>query len=82
MKYAIIKVINGNYFIHAEGITNLSSAKTQFHGLCQTLWNAADVLNAYVMIADEQLDVVEGYKEYIHHEPVQPEPEAEPGEGE
>ena len=78
MKYAIIKVINGNYSIHAEGITNISSAKTQFHGLCQTLWNAADVLSAYVMIADEQLDVVEGYKEYIHHEPVQP----EQGEGE
>ena len=83
MKYAIIKVINGNYFVHAEGITELSAAKIQFHGLCQTLWNAPDVLNAYVMITDEQLDVVEGYKEYIHHDPVAteseptPEPEAE-----
>ena len=77
MKYAIIKVINGNYFIHAEGITNLDSAKMQFHGLCQTLWNAPDVITAYVMIADEQLDAVEGYKEFIHHEPVQTEPEAE-----
>lgn len=70
MKYAIIKVINGNYFIHAEGITSIESAKTQFHGLCQTLWNAPDVLTAYVMISDEQLDAVEGYKEFIHHEPV------------
>ena len=68
MVYSIVKVINSNYFIHAEGITDLSSAKTQFHGLCQTLWNAPDVITAYVMIADEQLDVVEGYKEYIHHE--------------
>lgn len=68
MKYAIIKAINGNYFIHAEGITELSSAKTQFHGLCQTLWNAPDVITAHVAIIDEQLDVVEGYKEYIHHE--------------
>lgn len=68
MKYAIIKVINGNYFVHAEGITELANAKTQFHGLCQTLWNAADVGSAYVMIVDEQLDVVEGYKEFIHHE--------------
>lgn len=70
MKYAIIKVINGNYFIHAEGITELSAAKVQYHGLCQTMWNAPDVFNAYVMIADEQLDCVEGYKEYIHHDPV------------
>ena len=68
MKYAIIKVINGNYFIHAEGITNLANAKTQYHGLCQTLWNASEVISAYVEIVNEQLDVVEGYKEYIHHD--------------
>lgn len=74
MKYAIIKVINGNYSVHAEGITEVSAAKVQFHGLCQTLWNAPDVITAEVMIADEQLDCVEGYREYIHHE-VQPEPE-------
>lgn len=70
MKYAIIKVVNGNYSIHAEGITTVESAKTQFHGLCQVLWNAPDVETAYVMIADEQLDAVEGYKEFIHHEAV------------
>jgi len=69
MKYAIIKVINGNYFIHAEGITDKAFAKTQFHGLCQTLWNAQDVITAEVMIVDEQLDCVEGYKEFITHEP-------------
>ena len=68
MKYAIIKVINSNYSIHAEGITDLSNAKTQFHGLCQTLWNAPDVITASVAIVDENLDIVEGYKEFIHHE--------------
>lgn len=75
--YALIKVVNGSYSIHAEGITDIAKAKTQFHGLCQTLWNATDVLDAYVMIADEQLDAVEGYKERIHHDP-QPEPTPEP----
>ena len=67
MKYAIVKVINGNYNIHAEGITDLSSAKTQFHGLCQTLWNASDVITAEVKIMDENLDCVEDYKEFISH---------------
>lgn len=67
MKYAVIKVINGNYFIHAEGLESVERAKVVYHGLCQTLWNADDVRSAYVMIADEQLDCVEGYKEYIHH---------------
>jgi hypothetical protein len=67
MKYAIIKVINGHYFVHAEGITVLTNAKTQFHGLCQTLWNASDVISATVKIVDENLDCVEDYKEYISH---------------
>jgi len=70
MKYAIIKVINGNYFIHAEGITDMVSAKTQFHGLCQSLWNASDVITAEVKIMDENLDCVEGYQEFIYHEEV------------
>ena len=67
MKYAIIKVINGNYAVHAEGITDVTAAKTQFHGLCQMLWNAPDVLSACVMITDENLDVVQGYREFISH---------------
>lgn len=65
MKYAIVKVINGNYSVHAEGITDVKNAKVQFHGLCQTLWNATDVITACAMIVDENLDVVEGYKEFI-----------------
>lgn len=77
MKYAIIKCINGNYSVHAEGITDLSAAKTQFHGLCQTLWNAPDVTTGEAAIVDEQLDVVEGYKEFIHHERVAQNPQTE-----
>lgn len=69
MKYAIIKVINGNYSVHAEGITVLANAKTNFHGLCQTLWNATDVITATVKIVDENLDCVEDYKEFITHDP-------------
>ena len=67
MKYAIIKVVNGNYSVHAEGITDVNNAKTQFHGLCQTLWNAPDVVTAEVKIVDENLDTVEDYKEFISH---------------
>ena len=77
MKYAIVKVINGSYSIHAEGFTDVASAKVNYHGLCQTLWNAPDVITAEVAIVDENLDAVEGYKEFIHHEltVVTPEPE-------
>ena len=68
MKYGIIKVVNGNYSIHAEGITDLSSAKVQYHSVCQTLWNAQDVLTACVMIVDEELLCVDGYREFIRHD--------------
>lgn len=68
MKYSIIKVSNGNYFIESEGYTDLDKAKVQFHKVCQTLWNSPDVITACVMIADENLDAVEGYKEVIKHE--------------
>ena len=81
MLYAVLKNVNGAYSVHAEGLASLESAKVNFHGLCQTLWNAPDVITAEVMIVDEQLDCVEGYKEFIHHEPtVQPEPEVTEGE--
>ena len=80
MVYGIIKVINGTYHIHAEGITNLNTAKVSYFGLCQTLWNAPDVITGEVAIVDEQLDVVEGYKEFISHEPAPVEPTEEPTE--
>lgn len=67
MKFAIIKVINGNYFIHSEGINSIEGAKAQFHSLCQTLWNASDVIEAHVAIIDEQLNIVENYREFIYH---------------
>lgn len=67
MKYAIVKVINGNYSIHAEGFTDINNAKVAFHGLCQTLWNAPDVVTATVKIVDENLDNAEGYRDFITH---------------
>jgi hypothetical protein len=67
MKYAIIKCINGAFTVDSE-YGNLTQAKVQFHGICQTLWNASDVVKAKVMIVDEQLNCVDGYAEYIRHE--------------
>ena len=79
MKYSVIQCVNGSNKIVAEGITDLSLAKVRFHGLCQTMWNAPDVITGEVMIADEQLNCVEGYREFIHHDPEpEPEPETEP----
>lgn len=67
MKFAVLKVINGNFFVHTEGFTDLSSAKVSYHDLCKTLWNAPDVISATVMIVDENLSVIENYREFIKH---------------
>ena len=67
MKYAIIKVINGNYFIDSEGYTSLDSAKVQYHGVCRALWNDAATVTACVMIVDENLNAIPSYREYITH---------------
>lgn len=75
MKYAIVKVTDGNYNVHAEGITDLASAKSQYHALCTALWNDKPTKTATVMLTDENLDCVEGYRERISH-PVDVEAEA------
>ena len=66
MKYAIVKVTDGNYNIHAEGFTNVNAAKVSYHGLCEALWNDKDTTKACVLIVDENLDKVEDYKETIN----------------
>lgn len=65
MKYAVIKVVNGNYFVHAEGITDLKSARVSYFGLCQSLWNEDDVITAEAMIVDENLARIGNYIEHI-----------------
>lgn len=64
MKYAVVKVVNGNFSVHAEGLTE-NGAKVNFHSVCQTLWNAPDVETASVAIIDENLNIVYGYHEVI-----------------
>lgn len=67
MKYAVVKAINGNYFIHSEGFTDIEKAKINFAQLWETLMNAEDVATACLMIVDENLDRVEGYRELVVH---------------
>ena len=68
MKYALAQVSNGNFSIVSEHGTNKQSAFVAFHDRCKILWNAPDVVSAIVAVVDENLDVVEGKKEYISHE--------------
>ena len=79
MKLALINCVNGNFSIVAEGITSEQAARVQFHERCKILWSASDVITGEVAVLDEQLDVYQGLKELVRHEP-QPEPQPQPEE--
>lgn len=80
MKYYVMHVSNDNLQIKdITEWTNLESAKAKFHGMCQALWAEPSVISATVKIVDTQLDTVENYKEFVHHD-TQPAPVETPSE--
>ena len=81
MKLAVIQCSNGSFSIVSEHGEDKQAAIVAFHERSKILWNAADVITGEVAIVDEQLDVVDGYKEFISHE-VAVAPVAEEGAGE
>lgn len=68
MKYYVMHISNGD--LQIPSITewgNLDKAKAKFHEVCNTLWGEDSVITGYVVILDNQFDIVEDYKEYINH---------------
>ena len=76
MKYSLIQVVNGNYSIVSE-TADPNAFKVSFHNLAAALWNAPNVVTACIMVVDENLDFVPGFKEFICHVEPTPEPVAE-----
>ena len=68
MKYAIVKIVNGAFLVDSEWNENITGAIVKFHSVCGTLWNETTVETATVEIIDNQGDIVQGYKEFVHHE--------------
>lgn len=64
MKYAVIKIVNGNYAIAVE-TSDAQQATVNFHDLCKTLWNASDVKEAVVVVVDQSFASLR--KETISH---------------
>ena len=68
MKYAVLKIVNGNYSIDSEHGENKNAAIMRWHDVCRTLWGSTDVKSATVTVVNDNGDQVDGYKETIHHE--------------
>ena len=68
MNYAVIKVVNGSFAVEKESGADLEKAKVQYHQSCATLHNDKETsFKALIKLVDENLDAVEGLKEFIDH---------------
>ena len=70
MKYAVLKIVNGNFLIDSEWNTDVSGAIMQWHAVCRALRNDSQTQSATVKVIDEQGNLYEGYKEFISPIPV------------
>ena len=67
MKYVVMQSVEGNVIIKSEW-TDKNKAKQAFHDTCRLLYSDAETTKAVVGILDENLDIVDGCKEYIDKE--------------
>ena len=65
MKYAVVKVTDGNYNVHSEGHTTITDARFSFYSYCAALSKDKSFQTATVKIMDENLDCVEDYKAFF-----------------
>lgn len=64
-KYDVVQKVDGNLSIVSTWVDNIIGAKQAFHERCKLLYADPETLSGVVAILDDNLDVVEGKKEYI-----------------
>lgn len=64
-KYDVIQKVNGNISVVSTWTDNKNGAKQAFHERCKLLYSDPDTQKGVVAILDDNLDVVDGMKEFI-----------------
>ena len=64
-KYDVVQKVNGNLVVVSTWTDNLVGAKKAFHERCELLYADAETTSGVVAILDDNMDVVDGKKEYI-----------------
>lgn len=67
MKYAVVKVVNGNFAVDSEHGENLSGAEVGFANLWAALVNETVAVDATIKVVDENFDTVNGDVKHIQH---------------
>ena len=65
MKYEVVQKVNGNIVVKSTWDDNKSGAIKAFHDVCSALWADTETTSGVVAILDDNLDVVDGKKEFI-----------------
>lgn len=65
MKYDVVQKVNSNLVIKSTWTDDKVSAKQAFHDVCKNLYADKDTPSGVVAILDDNLDVVDGCKEFI-----------------
>lgn len=68
MKYDVIQKVDGNLTVISTWDNNKNGAKQAYHERCKLLYADKDTTSGVVAILDDNLDVVEGMKEFINKE--------------
>lgn len=65
-KYDVVQKVNGNIVVISTWVDNKNGAKQAFHDRCKLLYSDKDTTSGVVAILDDNLDVLDGMKEYIN----------------
>lgn len=65
MNYDVVQKVNGNMTIVSSWKDNKAGAKQAFHNQCKLLYSDASTTDGVVAILNDDLDVVDGCKEFI-----------------
>lgn len=66
MTYDVVQKVSGNIVVVSSWTDNLNGAKQAFHERCKLLYADTETTSGVVAILDDNLDVVEGKKEFIN----------------
>ena len=67
-KLNVLQNVEGNITTVSTWVDNIAGAKKAYHDRCGLLWVEQDVTDAVVILVDENMDIVDGCKEYIKKE--------------
>lgn len=65
MKYDVIQKVEGNITVISTWENDKNGAKQAFHHQCELLYSDKDTTSGVVEILDDNLDLVDGCKEFI-----------------